>query len=104
MHDQTKSRIRELMFYAVPDPDEVIDEDVLTRSEAVGYEEGERLNAEFRALIESLDDWPDVRTTVLAALDDMDASSKDRPADGVEWMNVRDVLGRRIRTALAQIL
>ena len=104
MDDKTKDRIRELMFHVVPDPDEVIDEDVLARSEAVGYEEGERLKSEFRLIIESLDDWPDVRTTVLAALDDMGESSDDPTGDVAECMNVCDVLGRRIRTALERIL
>ena len=92
------------MFHVVPDPDEVIDEDALTLSEMVGYEEGEQLRAEFRALIESLTDWPEERITILAALDDMDASSNEPTEDGVEWMNVRDVLGRRIRTVLAKLL
>lgn len=104
MDDQTKSRIRDLMFYVVPDPDEVIDDDVLARSEAVSFEEGQRLKAEFRSLIESLDDLPDVRYTVLDALNDMDASSGEATGDAVEWMNVRDVMGRRIRKALAPLL
>ena len=104
MDDQSTSRVRELMFHVVPDPDEVIDEDVLARSEAVGLEESQRLKAEFRSFIESLDDWPNVRQTVLDALSEMDASSNDAPGNVVEWMNVRDVMGRRIRKALAQVL
>ncbi len=104
MDDQSKSRVRELMFYVVPDPDEVIDEYVLARSEAVGFEEGQRLKAEFRSLIESLDDWPIVREIVLNALNDMDASSDEATGDDVEWMNVRDVMGRRIRKVLEPVL
>lgn len=104
MDETTKSRIRELMFHVVPDPDEEITEDVLARSEAVDYEEGQQLMAEFRALIDSLDDYPEVQSTVLAALDDMDASSNEVTEDSVEWTNVRDVMGRRIRKALAQLL
>ena len=81
MDDQTKSRIRELMFYVVPDPDEVITDEVLERSEAVDYEEGNRLKAEFRSIIESLDEYPDVRQTILAALDDLQgpACEPERP-------------------------
>ena len=104
MDETTKSRIRELMFHVVPDPDEEITEDVLARSEAVDYEEGQELKAEFRAIIASLDEYPDVRSTILAALDDMDASSNEATEDAVEWTNVRDVMGRRIRKALAQLL
>lgn len=104
MDETTKSRIRELMFHVVPDPDEEITENVLARSEAVDYEEGQQLMAEFRALIDSLDDYPEVQSTVLAALDDMDASSNEVTEDSVEWTNVRDVMGRRIRKALAQLL
>jgi len=92
------------MFYVVPDPEEIIDEEVLERSEAVGCEEDQRLRTEFRSLIESLDDWPDVRKTVLNALDAMDESSEDATGDVVEWMNVRDVMGRRIRKALEPVL
>ena len=104
MDDQFKSRVRELMFHVVPAPDEVIDDDVLARSESVDYEEGQRLKAEFRTLIQSLDDWPDARQTILDALDDMEASNHDTPASVVEWMNVRDVMGRRIRKSLARVL
>jgi hypothetical protein len=104
MDNQSKSRVRELMFYVVPNPDEVVDEDVLARSEAVSFEEGHRLKAEFRSLIESLDDWPNEKKTVLNALNDMDASSDEATGDDVEWMNVRDVMGRRIRKALARVL
>ena len=85
MDEQSKSRLRELMFHVVPDPDEVIDDDVLARCEAVGFEEGQRLKAEFRSLVESLDDWPDVRQTVLDSLNDMDDVSNDVPVDAVEW-------------------
>ena len=104
MDDPTKLRIRQLMFYVVPDPDEIITDDVLERSEEVDYEEEERMKAEFRHLIESLEDLQDVRQVVLAALDDMDASGKDVPGDLVEWTNVRDVMGGRIRKALARVL
>ena len=104
MDDQTKSRLRELVFYVVPDPDEDITDDVLAESESVGHEEGQQLEAEFRSIIESLDDHPSVRTTVLAALDDMEGSSDEVRGDDVEWMNVRDVMGRRIRKALAEVL
>lgn len=92
------------MFFVVPDPDEEITDEVLEKSESVGHEEGEKLKAEFRLLIESLDDHPDVRQTVLAALDDMEASGDEAHGDDVEWMNVRDVTGRRIRRALEEIL
>jgi len=104
MDDHTKARIRELIFYVVPDPDEVITEDVLEASEAVEWDEAEQMKAEFRALIESLDDDVEVRRVVLSALDDMDASSNEARGDDIEWMNVRDVMGRRIRRALAPIL
>jgi hypothetical protein len=104
MDKQAKSRIRELMFYVVPDPDEVIDDDVLARTEEVDYEEGERLKTEFLSLIESLEDWPEERSVVLNALCEMEASSRDAPGNVVEWENVRDVMGRRIRTALARVL
>jgi hypothetical protein len=40
------------MFYVVPDPDEDTTDDVLARCEAVDYEEGEKLKAEFRATFE----------------------------------------------------
>jgi len=92
------------MFYVVPDPDEVIDDDVLARTEEVDYEEGELLKKEFRSVIESLDEWPEERFVVLNALCEMEASSRDTPGDVVEWENVRDVMGRRIRTALARVL
>jgi hypothetical protein len=104
MNDQTKSRIGELMFYVVPDPDEDITDEVLERSEAVGYEESQVLKAEFRSLIESLDSHPTVRQTVLSSLDDMDANNKEARGDDVEWKNVCDVMGRRIRRALAKLL
>jgi len=104
MNDQTKSRIRDLMFYVVPDPDEVIDDDVLARSEAVGYEEGLQLNKEFRALMEFLNDWPDAKSIILHSLDEMEASGREATGDDVEWRNVRDVMGRRIRRALVDVL
>ena len=106
MDEQTKSRIRELMFYVVPDPGEEITDDVLACSESVDYNEGERLKAEFRSLIEAMTDQPEVRQTVLAALDDMKASSNEVPVHGndTEWLNVQDVMGRRIRKALARLL
>jgi len=104
MNDRMKSRIRELVFHVVPDPDEDITDEVLAKSESVDYEEGQQLKAEFRSIIESLDDYPEVRATVLAALDDMEASSNEARGDDVEWMNVRDVTGRRIRKALAEVL
>ena len=104
MDEQTKKRIVELMFYVVPDPDEVITDDVLERSEAVGYEEGVRLKKEFRSLIESLDDHSEVRNKVLTAFDEMQASSNETSGNDIEWINVRDVQGRRIRRALATIL
>jgi len=104
MDEKTKTRLRELMFYVVPDPDEEITDEVLERSEAVDYDEGQALKAEFRTIIESLDRYPDVRSTVLEALDDMDASSKEARGDDVEWRNVCDVMGRRIRRLLADLL
>ena len=104
MDDHTKSRIRELMFHVVPDPDEIITDEVLERSEAVGYEDEERMKAEFRQLIESLDDFADVRRIILAALDDMNASGNEATGDDVEWMNVRDVMGRRIRKTLTGLI
>jgi len=60
MDEPTKSCIRELMFYVVPDPDEEITEDVLARSEAVDFEEGELLKQEFRSIFESMDEYPGV--------------------------------------------
>ena len=104
MDEQTKSRIRELMFYVVPDPDEEITDEVLERSEAVDYDESQRLKLEFRSLIETLDEHPEVRTTVLAALDDMEGSTNDPRGNDIEWMNVCDVMGRRIRKALSPVL
>ena len=103
MDEQTKNRFRELMFYVVPDPDEIITDEVLTRSESVGYQEGERMKVEFRSLVEELNAWPDVKNVVLGALDDMKASSDESRGDSIEWMNVQDVMGRRIRKALAQV-
>jgi len=104
MDEQTKLRLRELMFFVVPDPDEQITDEVLARSESINYEEGEQLKDEFRTLIESLDQFPDVREKVLAALDDMEASSQEAPCDDVEWMNCRDVQGRRVRRSLATVI
>lgn len=104
MDDPTKLRIRHLMFHVVPDPDEIITDGVLERSEEVDYEEEKRMKAEFRHIVESLEDLQDVRQVVLAALDDMDASGKDVQGDLVEWTNVRDVMGRRIRQALSRVL
>jgi hypothetical protein len=34
----------------------------------------------------------------------MDVSGDEARGDDVEWMNVRDVMGRRIRKALAEVL
>ena len=104
LDDATKARLNELMFYVVPDPDEVIDDDVLDRTEEVDWEEAQQLKAEFRSIIESLDDHPDVRQVVLSALDDMDASSQESLGNDKEWVNVCDVMGRRIRRALAPLL
>jgi hypothetical protein len=104
MDDAIKAGIRELMFYVVPDPDEEITDDILEKSEAVGYEEGQRLKSEFRSLIESLDGHPEARQTVLASLDDIDSSGDEVRGDDIEWRNVCDVLGRRIRRALEPIL
>jgi len=104
MDDAIKNRIRELMFYVVPDPDEEITDDVLEKSEAVDYEEGERLKAEFRSLIESLHDHPEVRQTVLTSLDDIESSGDEVRGDDIEWRNVCDVSGRRIRRTLEPIL
>ena len=78
--------------------------EVLAKCESVDHEEGEQLEAEFRAIIELLDEYPVVRRTVLAALDDMEATNNEARGDDVEWMNVRDVMGRRIRKALAEVL
>ena len=104
MDDQTKSRVRELMFHVVPDPDEELTNEVLAESASVDYKEGQWLRAEFRSIIESLDEYPSQQRTVLAALDDMDASSHEARGDNVEWMNVSEVMGRRIRKALAEVL
>jgi len=101
---ELKSRIRELMFHVVPDPEEVITDEVLAKSESVDYEEEQKLKAEFRSIFESLDEYPGAKKTVLAALDDMEASSKEARGDTVEWMNVREVMGRRIRKAMAEVL
>ena len=67
-------------------------------------EEGERLKAEFRCLIESLAEAPDVRTRILERLDDMEASLNEATGNAVEWENVRDAMGRRIRRALEPLL
>ena len=104
MDEPTKSRIRELMFHVVSDPDEVITDDVLARSEAVDFEAGQKLSAEFRSIFESMDEYPGVRKAVLAALDKMAAADNQVRSDDLEWINVRDVMGRRIRKALAAIL
>ena len=107
MNDQMKSRIRELMFHVVPDPEEIIEEvitdEVLAKSESVDYEEGQQLKAEFRSIIESLDEYPEVRRTVLAALNDMDANSNQTGGND-EWLAIQSVMGRRIRKALAEVL
>lgn len=100
----TKARLLELMFYVIPDPNESIDDDVLAQSEEVGWEEAQQMKAEFRSVIASMDDHPDVRRVVLAALDDMDASSREALGNDREWMNVCDVMGRRIRRAIAPLL
>jgi len=104
MDDAIKDRIRELMFFVVPDPDEEITDEVLEKSEAVGYDEGEQMKAEFRSLIESLADHPEVRQAVLESLDNMAASGAEAQGDDVEWRNVCDVMGRRIRRVLEPIL
>ncbi|QNN20981.1 hypothetical protein HED60_01415 [Planctomycetales bacterium ZRK34] len=104
MDNATRNRLRELLFYVVPDPDEVISDDVLEQSESVGWHEAEQMKTEFRSLVESLDEHPDVRDIVLASLNDMDASSNESHGNDTEWMNVRDVMGRRIRRALAPLV
>ena len=104
MDDPTKARIRQLMFHVVPDPDEDITDDVLARSEAVDYEEGKQLKSEFRSLIEALNEHPEARQTVLDAFDEINASADDSVGDAVEWKNVSDVMGRRIRRALEPLL
>lgn len=104
LDDATKARLNELMFYVVPDPDENIDDNVLDQSEEVGWEEAQQLKGEFRSIIESLDGHPEVRQVVLSALDDMDASSQEALGNDKEWINVCDVMGRRIRRALAPLL
>ena len=104
MDDPTKARIRELMFHVVPDPDEDITDDVLARSEAVDYEEGKQLKSEFRALVEALNEHPEARQTVLDALDEIYASASESRDDAVEWKNVCDVMGRRIRRTLEPLL
>ena len=104
MDEYTKSRIHELIFHVIPDPDEVLTDEVWERSWAVGYEEGQRMKAEFRQLIESLDDFAGVRRIIFVALDDIDASHNDATSDDVELMNVWDVLGRRIRKALTGLI
>lgn len=104
MDDAVRRRLRELLFFVVPDPDEEIDDEVLARTEAIDWEEGERLKAEFRSMIESLDDHEEVRRQVLESLDAMKASGDEARGDDVEWLNVCDVHGRRIRKALNEIL
>ena len=104
LDDATKTRLTELMFYVVPDPEEVLSDEMLEQSEAVGWEEAEQLKAEFRNIVESAVPDEDVRRTVLESLDAMAASGDEAHGDDVEWMNVRDVMGRRIRWAMAQVI
>ena len=95
-----RTNVPHSLFHIVPDPEEAIEEvitdEVLAKSESVDYEEGQQLKAEFRSIIESLDEYPEVRRTVLAALDDMDANSNQTGGDN-EWLTVQSVMGRRIR-------
>jgi len=102
MDDKKKKRIKELLFYLVPNPDEEVTDELIERSASVSYEEGERLKAEFRSLIESLDDHPKTRRTVLAALDDMESNS-EHTEDDKDWLTIHSVMGRRIHRALAQV-
>jgi hypothetical protein len=101
---QTQARLRTLMFYTVPDPDEKITDEVLAKTEAVGYEEGQKLKAEFRMIVESLGAYPEIRTIVLEALDGIKAAGEDATGNDTEWMNTCDVLGRRIRLAIKPLL
>ena len=104
MDEATKIRLRELMFHVVPDPDEDVTDDVIEKDRRVDYEESLVLIAEFRSIIEALDDHPDIRRVVLDALDNIEESTNEEPGDLVEWMNVTEVMGRRIRRALGPIL
>ena len=104
MDDAKRRRMRELLFFVVPDPDEDIDDGVLARTEAIDWEEGEQLKAEFRSMIEGLSDYEEVRCQVLESLDAIKASGNEARGDDVEWLNVCDVHGRRIRKALGEIL
>ena len=104
MDEPTKSRIRELMFYVVPDPDEEITDDVLAHSESVDYNEGEKLKAEFRSIFETMDEYPGVCKTVLECLDNIKAAANEVRGDDTKFLNACDVMGRRIRKALDTIL
>ena len=104
MTEPQKSRLRKLMYHVVPDPDGDITDDVLAKLESVDREELEKLKAEFRSILESLDEYPSVRRTVLAALEFLEASSHAAMGSGIEWMDLRDIMGRRIRKAMAEVL
>ena len=104
MNDSTKSRIRELLFHVVPDPDEEITDDVLIRTEAVDYEEGKRLETEFRAIFVEMDEYPGVCKTVLESLDRIEAAANEVRGDDTEFLNTCDEMGRRIRKAVTTIL
>ena len=104
MDDPTKSRIRELLFHVVPDPDEEITDEVLERTEAVDYEDGKKLEAEFRAIFEEMDEYPGVCKAVLESLDHIEVAANEVRGDDTEYMNVCEVMGRRIHKALGTIL
>lgn len=106
LDDKTKDHIKELMFHTVSDPDEVITDEVLAKTESVNYDESVAMKKEFRAFIEGLNDHPNIRMIVLEGLDDLIAVG-NQPGGGhssVEWMNTHEVIGRRIRKAMAPLL
>lgn len=106
LDEAMKSRLAELMFHVVPDPDEERTDEVLAASEGVTFEEGETMKAEFRSLISSLDEYPEVRAAVLEGLDDIAGAAEDSGAmrSDVEWVNTCDVVGRRIWKAMRPLL
>lgn len=87
MNETTKTRLRELMFYVVPDPDEDVTDEVMEKTGKIDYDKSIVLKAEFRTIIESLDARPRVRRVVLEALDDIYDLENETPIIVVEWVN-----------------
>lgn len=106
LDETTKSRLAELMFHIVPNPDEELTDEVLAASEAVTFDEVEVMKVEFRSLVASLDEYPEIRDAVLEGLDDIAGAAADsgQMRSNVEWANTCDVVGRRIWKVMQPLL